>query len=42
MGWDNFVFAAKAPPPPVSQMPDDWRGELLGATSEVRSKISAC
>ena len=42
MSWDICVFAAKEPPPPVDEMPNEWRGEPLGTTAEVRSKISAC
>lgn len=42
MSWDVSVFAAKVPPPPVSEMRDDWRGELLGTAAEVRAKISEC
>jgi hypothetical protein len=41
MSWDVSVFAAKVPPPPVSEMPDDWRGETLGTAADVRNKISA-
>jgi GrpB-like predicted nucleotidyltransferase (UPF0157 family) len=42
MSWDISVFAAAVPPPPFCQMPSDWRGETLGATQEVRDKISRC
>jgi hypothetical protein len=42
MSWDVSVVAAKSPPLRVAEMPDDWRGELLGSAAEVRSKISAC
>lgn len=40
MSWDVSFFAAEAPPPPVTEMPDDWRGESLGTLEEVRGKIS--
>jgi hypothetical protein len=42
MSWDVSVFAAKVPPPPVAEMPDDWRGEIIGTRDDVRAKISAC
>jgi len=42
MSWDLSVFAAKVPPPPVAEMPEDWRGETLGPAAEVRGRISAC
>lgn len=41
MSWDVSFFAAKVPPPPVTEMPNDWRGEDLGPLEEVRGKISA-
>ena len=34
-------MASSTPPPPVEQMPGDWRGEVLGSQTEVREKISA-
>jgi len=34
-------MASSTPPPPVEQMPGDWRGESLGSEAEVREKISA-
>jgi hypothetical protein len=42
MSWDVSVFAAKVLPPPVAELPDDWRGEMLGTAAEVRDEISAC
>ncbi len=42
MSWDVSVFAAKVPAPPVAEMPDDRRGEILGTAAQVRGKISAC
>jgi hypothetical protein len=42
MSWDVSVYAATVPPPPVADMPDDWKGEVLGTASEVRAKILAC
>lgn len=42
MSWDISVFAAKVPPPPVAEMPADWRGETFGAIDNVRRKISIC
>jgi hypothetical protein len=42
MSWDVSVFAAPQPPPPVAEMPDDWRGAVLGTAREVRDKVSAC
>jgi hypothetical protein len=42
MSWDVSVVASKSPPPPVGQMADDWKGELLGSADEVRAKISTC
>jgi len=42
MSWDVSVFAAKSPPPPVGQMPKDWKGEILGTADLVRSNISTC
>ena len=40
MSWDVFIFASRDVSPPVEQMPDDWRGELLGSVEEVRGIIS--
>ncbi len=42
MSWDVSVFAADEPPPPLAEMPDDWRGAILGPLAEVRRKISEC
>jgi hypothetical protein len=42
MSWDVSVFASKEAPPAVAEMPDDWRGEVLGSCAEVRSKVSEC
>ena len=42
MSWDISVFAAHEPPPPVAEMPQDWRPGVLGTAADVRSKISAC
>jgi hypothetical protein len=42
MSWDVSVVAAKIPPPPVDQMSDDWRSDLLGSVAEVRAKIRTC
>lgn len=36
-----LIYAASEPPPQVAEMSDDWRGEPLGALSEVRAKIDA-
>lgn len=41
MSWDILVYAAKAPPPKVENLPEDWNGEPLGTTEEVRKKLSA-
>jgi hypothetical protein len=41
MSWDISVMASTSPPPPVEQMPSDWRGDCLGSQVEVRAKISA-
>ena len=40
MSWDLHVFAADEPPPSLSEMPDDWKGGMLGTLDEVRAKIS--
>lgn len=40
MSWDISVMASSTPPPPVEQMPRDWRGDLLGSQAEIRQKIS--
>jgi hypothetical protein len=40
MSWDVSFYASKAPPPPVAEMPDDWRGEPRGTPASVRAKIS--
>ncbi|HEV3257212.1 MAG TPA: hypothetical protein VG013_10055 [Gemmataceae bacterium] len=42
MSWDVSVLAAKIVPPPVAEMADDWRGDILGSADEVRVRISAC
>lgn len=42
MSWDVSVFGASTPPPPVSEMPNDWRGTSLGLGAAVREQISAC
>lgn len=42
MSWDVLVIASRAPPLPAAEMPNDWRGDSLGTTTEVRQKISAC
>ena len=42
MSWDVSVFAAKVAPPPVQDMPDDWKGDVLGTRADVRAKITAC
>ena len=42
MSWDVSVFAAPQPPPPVAEMPNDWRGAVPGSTREGRYKTSAC
>ncbi len=42
MSWDISVYAADVPPPPVGEMPDDWKGQALGDRAEVRRRISAC
>jgi hypothetical protein len=40
MSWDISVMASSTPPPPVEQMPRDWRGVSLGSQSDIRQKIS--
>jgi hypothetical protein len=40
MSWDISVFAAAEVPPPVAQMPEDWRGAILGSCEQVRDQIS--
>ena len=40
MSWDILFCAAATPPPPVAEMPSDWRADVIGPTSEVRRKIS--
>ena len=42
MSWDVYVLGATEPPPPVAEMPDDWRGASLGSADEVRRKITVC
>ena len=42
MSWDISVFAAADVPPPVEQMPPNWRGAVLGSNADVRASISAC
>ena len=42
MSWDVSIFAADSTPPPVEEMPDDWRGVSLGSAEEVRSAITKC
>lgn len=42
MSWDVLLHAADEPPPPVAEMPENWRGKNLGTLSEVRAKIDAC
>lgn len=42
MSWDVSVFGAKESPPPVAEMSNNWRREVLGTGDEVRAKISAC
>ena len=34
MSGDVSVFAAKEPPPPVAELPEDWQGETLGTAAE--------
>lgn len=41
MSWDVLVSGAKSPPPCVADMPDDWHGNILGATDDVRQRITA-
>lgn len=40
MSWDVSVFSCKTPPPPMDQIPDDWRADVMGSGDEVRGKIS--
>jgi hypothetical protein len=42
MSWDVSVIAAKVPPPPVAEIPDGWKGDILGSADEVRRRITAC
>jgi hypothetical protein len=42
MSWDISVFAAKDAPPPVEEMPEGWKPDILGPADEVRQKISTC
>jgi hypothetical protein len=42
MSWDVSIVAADSPPPPVADMPDDWKGVSMGSSEEVRSAISGC
>jgi len=41
MSWDILFYAANEPPPPVAQMPGDWKGQPLGSLKDVRAKISS-
>ncbi|SFT77569.1 hypothetical protein [Mesorhizobium sp. YR577] len=41
MSWDILVHAASSPPPPVDEMPSDWKPLPLGSRSDVQAKISA-
>jgi hypothetical protein len=41
MSWDVSVFASDSPPPPVAEMPADWKGAMLGRAAAVREAISA-
>lgn len=40
MSWDISVVASSSLPPPVEQMPRDWRGEFLGSQANIRERIS--
>lgn len=41
MSWDVSVFASDSPPPPVEEMPADWKGAVLGSAAAVREAISS-
>lgn len=41
MSWDILVHAASSLPPPVNEMPSDWKPLPLGSRSDVQAKISA-
>lgn len=41
MSWDISVYASNTPPPPVADMPQDWRGLPLGSLDYIRTQISA-
>jgi hypothetical protein len=40
MSWDLSVFASADVPPPVEEMPRDWRGQVLGTPDQVRAALS--
>lgn len=40
MSWDIWFVAAKTPPPPVKEMPDDWQGTPFGDLNKVRQIIT--
>lgn len=40
MSWDISFCSAESPPPPVAEMPSDWRGSDFGKPDDVREKIS--
>ena len=42
MSWDISVFASNNLPPPVADMPEDWRGLKLGSLEYIRAAVSAC
>jgi hypothetical protein len=41
MSWDLPFCASNEPPPPVAEMPGDWKGQPLGSLKDVRAKISS-
>ncbi|MCP4317283.1 MAG: hypothetical protein GY789_15035 [Hyphomicrobiales bacterium] len=41
MSWDISFMAADNPPPPVSEMPDEWSGNHAEAVADVPAKISS-
>ena len=41
MSWDISFTQAETPPPPVAEMPDDWRGVAWGPAADLRAALSA-
>ena len=39
MSWDVLVVAAESRPPPVDELPQDWKPRAIGSGDAVRAKI---